>query len=401
MFQFNLKKLILALVVLIAAIITIPSLVEDVDNKEVVINQVPFTGTLQYWTTAGTKWQGLGKTTSYEKTSQIWFDQATQDKEGNITLGRANAALPITYNDKGKGVILGSVRVELPLEEKYLQRIQTHYASMDRLVNDLVKPTLSKVITACGPLMSSLESVSEKRTDLIYYITDQLNDGVYRTKVLETKKLNVATGEDELMRIAEPIIDSLSPGGIKRQEASPFSYYGLRVSQLSISDMLYEKATNDQIAKQREADMSIVTAKAKAAEAAQLAIRNEEEGKAAAMEAKWIQEKEKAVAVTRAEQEYEVARLAALKAKEDAKKIEAQGYAEAAANRAKVQAGLTPQEAAEWQYKTTVGVAEALANSKVQWVPDIMYTGGGNSASTSMDAVGLKMLMDISKSLNK
>ena len=212
------------------AIITLPSLVEDVDNKEVVINQVPFTGTLQYWTTAGTKWQGLGKTTSYEKTSQIWFDQATQDKGGNITLGKADAALPITYNDKGKGVILGSVRVELPLEEKYLQRIQTHYASMDRLVNDLVKPTLSKVITACGPLMSSLESVSEKRTDLIYYITDQLNDGVYRTKVLETKKLNVATGEDELMRIAEPIIDSLSPGGIKRQEASPFSYYGLRVS---------------------------------------------------------------------------------------------------------------------------------------------------------------------------
>lgn len=400
MFQFNLKKLILALIALVAAVILIPNMVEDVDNKEVVINQVPFTGTLQYWTTAGTKWQGLGKTTSYEKTSQIWFDQAQQDEEGNITLGKDKSALPITYNDKGKGVILGSVRVELPLEEKYLQRIQTHYASMDRLVNDLVKPTLSKVITACGPLMSSLESVSEKRTDLIFYITDQLNDGVYRTKVLETRRLNAATGEEELMRIAKPIIDSLSPGGIKRQEASPFSYYGLRVSQLSISDMLYEKATNDQIAKQREADMSIVTAKAKAAEAAQLAIRNEEEGKAAAMEAKWKQEKIKAVEVTKAEQEYEVARLSALKAKEDAKRIEAQGYAEAAANRAKVQAGLTPQEAAEWEYKTTVGVAQALANSKVRWVPEIMFTGSGSS-NAGMDAVGLKMLMDISKSLNK
>lgn len=72
--------------------------------------------------------------------------------------------------------------------------------------------------------------------------------------------------------------------------------------------------------------------------------------------------------MTQAEQEKEVPRLAAEKAKFDKEKIIAEGQAQAEANRLKVQVGLTPQERAEWDYKTTVGVAEALANSKTQWV---------------------------------
>lgn len=65
-----------------------------------------------------------------------------------------------------------------------------------------------------------------------------------------------------------------------------------------------------------------------------------------------------------------------------------------------VAAGLTPAEKAEWDYKTAVGVAEALANSKVQWVPSVMF-GGNGSGNNAMDAVGLKMLMDITKSFDK
>lgn len=44
--------------------------------------------------------------------------------------------------------------------------------------------------------------------------------------------------------------------------------------------------------------------------------------------------------------------------------------------------------------------AEALANSKVQWVPSVMF-GGNGSGNNAMDAVGLKMLMDITKSFDK
>ena len=392
---------VIACVVAFLALMMLPKCAEDVKNEEIVINQVPFTGELEYWTTPGFKFQKGGRTSNYYKTNQIWFNEIEKEKKnnGNIILRPTgdNPALPITY--KGKGYVLGSVRIELPTDQKFLYRIQTHYGSMDRLINDLIKPTLGKVILACGPLMTSLESVSEKRTDLIAYATDQLNYGVYKTMVKEEETTDQLTNEIKIIRIASLITDSVSPNGYKRQEESPFAYYGLKVSQLSISDMEYEQATIDQINKQREADMSIVTAKSKALEAAQLRIQAEEEGKRDAEKAKWKQEEIKAVEVTKAQQAYEVAQLQAKEAAEKAKKIIEEGKAEAEANRLKVQAGLTPQEKAEWDYKTTVGVAEALSKSNVRWVPEIMMgnAGGGNS----MDAVGLKMMLDIANQMKK
>ncbi len=385
-------------VVLIACF---PMIAEDMDKSKIGINQIPITGTYEYWTDGGFQWQKFGNVSIYDKTSQIWFNEIKKDSDGNPYIDNSleNPAMTITYNDKGKGFVMGSVRVEMPLETKYLERIQTHYGNQEKLIRDLVKPTLSKVVMSCGPLMSSLESVSEKRTDLIALITDQLNHGVYKTKVTTVKSINPLTGEEQLTKIAVAIPDSLAPNGIKRQEESPFAFYGLKVSQLAISDTDYENATKAQISKQREADMSIVTAKAKALEAVQRTIQIEEEGKASAAQAKWEQEKIKAVEVTKAQQAFEVAELQAKEANEKAKKIIAEGKAEAEANRLKVQAGLTPQEQAEWNYKTTVGVAEALSKSEVKWVPDVMLSGngGGNNA---MDAVGLRMVMDIADKLN-
>lgn len=380
----------------------IPKMAEDMDKKQIGVNQIPLTGTLEYWTNGGLQFQKMGTVTIYDKTSQIWFNQIKEDERGNLYIPEdaTSPAMPITYNDKGKGYVLGSLRIELPTEPKYLERIQIHYGSMDRLVNDLIKPTIGKVIIACGPLMSSLESVSEKRTDLYQYITDQLNSGIYKTTIKEVETINPLTGETQITKVAETVADSTALNGLKRQEESPFTFYGLRVAQVSIADLRYEKATLDQISKQREADMSIVTAKAKAAEAVQRTIQITEEGKAAAESAKWEQEKIKAVEVTKAQQAYEVAALQAKEADEKAKKIIAEGRAEAEANRLKVQAGLTPQEAAEWQYKTTVGVAEALSKSEVRWVPEIMMNGGTNGGS-AMDAVGLNMLMEVAKKMKQ
>ena len=168
---------------------------------------------------------------------------------------------------------------------------------------------------------------------------------------------------------------------------------------VSITDIKYDEATQSQIDAQKAANLSVITAKTQAAKAIQDAITAEEQGKAKAAKAKWAQEEIKATAVTKAEQEREVSRLAAEKAEFDKKKIIAEGQAEAEANRLKVAAGLTPQERAEWDYKTAVGVAEALANSKVRWVPEVMMGNGGNS--NAMDAVGLNMMMDIVNKMNK
>lgn len=371
---------------------------EDVKNEQIVVNQYPFTGNMEYWTTPGFKWQWFGKTTHYFKTSQLWFGAEDENKQ---QLGNP---IPVIFNDASEGMIYGSLRVKLPTDPTYLSRIQTDYNGMDRLMNDLVRPTVTKVIYSSGPLMSAFESYAEKKNDLIEYITDQLNNGVYKTTVKTVETTDPISGEKKTVKVATLVVDETAPGGYARSERSPFQYYGISIGaneggQVSISKIDYSQKVKDQIAQQQEANMMVQTSKAKTLAAQQEAIRAEEAGKAAATEAKWQQEKIKAVEVTKAEQAYEVARLQALEAKEIAKKIEQEGVAKAAANRALVNAGLTPLEKATIEKETKIGVAQALSNIKL---PTYVVAGGnGGNGNTAMDAMGLKMMTDLVNQMSK
>ena len=56
------RKGVLALiaVVVFAFLCMIPKLGEDMDKKQIGINQIPFTGTLEYWTNGGFQFQKMG-----------------------------------------------------------------------------------------------------------------------------------------------------------------------------------------------------------------------------------------------------------------------------------------------------------------------------------------------------
>lgn len=389
------KSTILGVVVAAIAVILLccaKSIGEDVKNEEIVVNQFPFTGEMVYWTEPGFKWQWFGRTTKYYKTQQFWF--GGKDMEGNTH----GTPIKVIFNDASVGYIYGSLRVQLPTDTDHLAKIQTAYNGMDRVMNDLVAQNVTKVIYASGPLMSAFESYAEKKNDLITYIDDQLTNGVYKTTIKEETVVDSFTGEEKIVKVASLVSDENSAGGYKRSEKSPFSSYGIICDQVSISEIKYDDKVTNQIETQQQANMSIQTKRSEALAAQQDAIKAEAEGKAAAMKAKWKQEEEKAVAVTKAEQEFEVARLAALKAKEEAKKIEAEGMAKAAANRALVSAGLTPIERATIDKETAIGIAHELAQSNVSWVPTIMF--GGNNNNSAMDAVGLNMMLDVVKKMN-
>ena len=370
------------------------SIGEDVKNEQIVVNQYPFTGRMAYWTEPGFQWQWFGKKTEYYKTQQFWF--GGKDVEGNSH----GTPIKVIFNDASVGYIYGSLRVVLPTDIEHLKLIQTAYNGMDRLMNDLVAQNVVKVIYASGPLMSAFESYAEKKNDMVFYITDQLTYGVYKTAIHEEDVIDSFTGETKKVKVASLVADENAPNGYVRSERSPFTSYGVVIDQVSITEITYDEKVNQQIQTQQQANMSIQTKKAEALAAQQDAIKAEAEGKAAAAKAKWEQERIKATEVTKAEQEREVARLAAEKAEFDKKRIIAEGEAEAAANRAKVAAGLTPQERAEWEYKTKVGVAEAF--SKVE-LPKIIWGGGanGSSGSTALDAMGLKFLLDLSDKYSK
>lgn len=394
------KKSILGIVLgVVAVLFFIGSffVFEDADKSKNYVCQMPITGNYKVWTDGGLQVQMFGSVQSYNKTSQVEFSGVEKNQTGYVAVGRTPAAA-LTFNDKGKGMIVGSFRVVLPTDYQNMSKIQRDFGSEDALIDNLVRPTLYKVVTACGPLMSSLESVSETRTDLIAYITDQLNNGVYKTKAVKTEVLNELTGEMEVRTQSVILEDVNAPGGYARQEISPFSQYGITCGLVSILDIKYDAATQDQIDAQKQANLAVITSKTKSIEAMQRTLQITEEGKAAAEKAKWEQEREKAVAVTKAQQEFEVAELNAKKAKQDALRIKYEGEAKAEANRALVLAGLTPTEKAEYEYKTKVGVAEALA--KTVW-PKIVMGGYGNGGNTAMDVIALKQMTDMVDKISK
>jgi len=368
------------------------SIAEDVPNEKIVVNQYPITGEMAYWVNPGLEWQWFGRKTEYYKTQQFWFGGKDVEGESHGT------PIKVIFNDASVGYIYGSLRVVLPTDVEHLRLIQTAYNGMDRLMNDLVAQNVVKVIYASGPLMSAFESYAEKKNDMVFYITDQLTYGVYKTTIREDVYVDSFTGETKKVKIASLVAKEDAPNGFVRSEKSPFTSYGVIIDQVSITEITYDDKVNQQIQTQQQANMSIQTKKAEALAAQQDAIKAEAEGKAAAAKAKWEQERVKATEVTKAEQEREVARLAAEKAEFDKKRIIAEGEAEAAANRAKVAAGLTPQERAEWDYKTKVGVAEALSQIAL---PKVVMSGNNGGGNTAMDAMGLKMMMDIVDKMSK
>lgn len=221
---------------------------------------------------------------------------------------------------------------------------------------------------------------------------------MYKTKSNKTKVINELTGDTETVAKAEILVDR--NGNYMRQEKSPFKQYGVTCNLVSITDIKYDGATQQQIDAQKAANLAVITSKTKSLEAIQKTVLVTEEGKQRAEAAKWKQEEIKAKEVTKAQQEYEVAKLDAAKAEEVARKVRAEGEAKAAANRALVSAGATPEQLLQMKKETMIGIAHELANSNTEWVPKIMVNGSNGNGSDPMQTVGLNMLMQTIEKMN-
>ena len=311
---------------------------------------------------------------------------------------------------------------ELPTDCDKLIELHKNQRSDKGIKHNLVRNAVLSAVRKTAPLFTAEEAKVTKIAEFRRLAEDQLVEGEYLTTI---EVLKEKAGEDEVdstgkvvkkaevqeYRVTKLKLDKDGHRIITKK--SPITQYGIVVKQLEIQNVKLDPKAQQQLDIVKEREMQRVANATAAETAKQKAITAKAEGDARIAEAKATQEvqkmtevtmaeKEKAVAILNAEREKEVARLEALKAIEVAKKIKAEGEAEAAANRAKVAAGLSPQERAEWEYKTKVGVAEALAKSSHPLVPEIMMTGDGKNggAGTAMDAVGLNMLMDLTTKLS-
>ena len=414
---------VLTVVVLILLGVFATKLVGYKQSTELLVKQSPF-GTLSCVDGQGLYFKGFASIYKYDLAKSFYFNSSTEKVDGEGWEGDEDDEddISVTLSRNANADISGYLMYELPTDCDKLIELHKNQRSDKGIKHNLVRNAVLSAVRKTAPLFTAEEAKVTKIAEFRRLAEDQLVEGEYLTTI---EVLKEKAGEDEVdstgkvvkkaevqeYRVTKLKLDKDGHRIITKK--SPITQYGIVVKQLEIQNVKLDPKAQQQLDIVKEREMQRVANATAAETAKQKAITAKAEGDARIAEAKATQEvqkmtevtmaeKEKAVAILNAEREKEVARLEALKAIEVAKKIKAEKEAEAQANRALVAAGLTPQERAEWEYKTKVGVAEALAKSSHPLVPEIMMTGGEgkNGASNAMDAVGLNMLMDLTTKLS-
>lgn len=393
-------------------------------STELLVKQSPF-GTLSCVEGQGLYFKGFASIYKYDLAKSFYFNSSTEKVDDHGWEGDEDDEddISVTLSRNANADISGYLMYELPTDCDKLIELHKNQRSDKGIKHNLVRNAVLSAVRKTAPLFTAEEAKVTKIAEFRRLAEDQLVEGEYLTTI---EVLKEKAGEDEVdstgkvvkkaevqeYRVTKLKLDKDGHRIITKK--SPITQYGIVVKQLEIQNVKLDPKAQQQLDIVKEREMQRVANATAAETAKQKAITAKAEGDARIAEAKATQEvqkmtevtmaeKEKAVAILNAEREKEVARLEALKAIEVAKKIKAEKEAEAQANRALVAAGLTPQERAEWEYKTKVGVAEALAKSSHPLVPEIMMTGDGKNggAGTAMDAVGLNMLMNLTDRLAK
>jgi regulator of protease activity HflC (stomatin/prohibitin superfamily) len=353
--------------------------------------QTPFTGTLTWYTGAGTHLTFGGTVTRYKKRDQFWFSE-------RMDQGKAlDESLTVRFNDGAHANISGSISWEMPGDIPNLNKLHSKYGSQEAVAHQLVRTVLESAIYTCGPFMSSTESYAERKNELVADIKDQVDHGMYETEQFKQTAKDPISGQDKSIIVVRTKMDA--SGKPVFAQPSPLIAFGITTSNLSINNVKYPPEVESQIKQQQNAAVAVQISIAEAKQAEQRAITIGKQGEANAAEAKWKQEVVRSTEVTMAQKDLDVADLAVKTAEKVKQAKILQGQGEAAARQLIMAAdgGLDKKLDA---YKYAVDkMAGAIQNYKGNWVPMVVNGGGnagaGSGAQTLVDAFTLKTLKDL------
>jgi hypothetical protein len=376
--------LVVAILLVVGSPLLVSNLFENLDAHEIMVVQSPVDGVLTVHTDPGVKWQGFGKVTKYPRRAQYSF---------NTDVARDGAsAKKLQFNDGGHANLLGAISWEMPLKPEDIINIHKKFGSAEGVEQQAVSKMIDAAIYLAGPLMSSTESSGERRAELVHYINDQAENGVYVTRVVEKQTKDIVTGVVKTVSATEIVRDS--KGLPLRQQGSMLTEFNIKLLPLSISKLNYDKIVEDQIAQRQKATTEVQIAQANAKKAEQDAITVEAQGKAKAANAKWEQETIAAKAVTEAEQKLKVAVLGAKEAEQYKREQILRGEGDAARRQAVMSADGALDKKLETYENVQKAWAEAYSKYQGAQVPAVVF-GGQNGSTTGNAQAGAQALMDM------
>lgn len=391
-------------------VVTLPivgtNLWETLDARYIMVIQSPLDGTLTVHTTAGLKWQGGGKVTTYPRRQELTFIcpavEKVKDKEGNITTISSardlDTSLRVRFKEGGHASLCGAISWEMPLDPPNIVAIHQKFGSTEGIETQAVKKMMDAAVYMSGPLMSSTESSGGRRAELVQFINDQARNGVYVTSVTQSTTIDPLTKLEHIESTTQILRDD--KGMPKRQQGSTIGEFSINLLPLSISEIRYDDVVEQQIADRQKATTRVQISLANAIAAQQDAITTEATGKANAAKAKWEQEIIKAKEVVIAQQQLEVATLKAQEAQQYKVEQELRGAGEAARKRLVMEAdgALDPKLNAAIEINKMY--ADAIAKAQPgAWSPQFVFGGNGQqtgSAATSLvDLLTAKTAKDL------
>lgn len=332
----------------------------------------------------------FSKTTDYPNVVTTVFSSKEQDKVTSW-----EPPFIIRFNDATKATAQATIRWSLPEDEEQMIQIHKAYRGPEKLAKNSLVPYSRECLKFAAQLMESETHYSGGRSKLKEDFRDQLQNGQY---VLEYKTEYVRDSlTKEKVKFTTSFI-RIGEDGLAKRIKSDIQQYSIDIDFAAIDEVDYEEQVDRKLAQKIEQSTLESVSKQALITAQQEALTEKARGEQMLAKVKAEQEADKLQAVIQAEKAKEVAQQEALQAKYIADKIAEEGRAQAAANRALVSAGLTPEQRMNMDIEIADKVSSNMAQIKF---PEIMIFGGGGKGSPTnpFDAVGLEAYRKIVKSM--
>ncbi|MFL1895839.1 hypothetical protein ACJRPK_09060 [Aquimarina sp. 2-A2] len=294
------------------------------------------------------------------------------------------------FSDAVKARIATSVVISInTVDEDQFLSVADRNKTERNLIRSRIIPNIDQSIKNTCKLMDAQDYISGQASDFDRYFKDQLENGMYVLEEYITNESVETIGDSMTIRTITNNKESKQKrfrikkinGEPVRERGNSLKSYGLTVIQAVVTEIDWESTFDKRLQLQKEEVAQTQLEKQQAEREFYRAQKETAKGEAEKATERAKLEKQQIQKTIEAETRAKVAEfnlieerkkyeVAQFKAKTQKTMADAQSYE----NAKLVTAGLTPQERAEWEYKTSVNVARELKDLRL---PQIYFESGG------------------------
>lgn len=297
------------------------------------------------------------------------------------------------FSDAVKARIATSVVISInTADEDQFLSVADRNKTERNLIRSRIIPNIDQSLKNTCKLMDAQDYISGQASDFDRYFKDQLENGMYVLEEYIASESPETIGDSTTVRT---IVNKESKqkrfrikykdGKPVREKGNSLRAYGLTVVQAVVTEIDWESTFDKRLQLQKEEVAQTQLEKQQAEREFYRAQKEKAKGEAEKAKERARLEKQQIQKTIEAETKAKVAEfnlieerknyeVAQYKAKTQKTLADAQSYE----NAKLVNAGLTPQERAEWEYKTSVNVARELKELKL---PEIYIQDGGKQGN--------------------